>query len=491
MKTHQPASTSKTRDSGTSIPRQTIKTLGYTALLTLSLTLGMHYAQAASLQNNPIYGFQESQSEYERLDAALAPIALYPDTLLTHIFIASTYPLEVIEAARFIQQHDKFDVDDYERNGLDQATIEAIQEDALDFGWDASVIALTAFPDILNNMSDDLGWLSDLGEAFENDQERVLQRVQHLRDLAYNQGNLQNDEQIEVVVEREQQQQVIVIQPRRHDVVYVPYYDVASIYGPSWSVSYSYRWSRPYYARHYRHRHVYFSPAAYIGTRLLFGGIHWSHRYVSINRDWSYRKARHYHYNNPRHKRVYHKEYQRWTPKARHTRHVERKKYAGVKKVHRSFGKSKWVTNKHSEFAKVKSKHRYVGDKTKTLRHNKQNVLRKPINKTRKNGNYKTQPYKNTQKQRNFKSEKQVNNNKRSNDVYKRTPIKKSNTIKRTPIQKSSEKRTSVQRSTIQRSAPKQVQRQTQKRSAPKSKSSNRSNRPTQQKRNNSKSHKR
>ena len=69
MKTHQPAPTSKTRDSGVRIPRQTIKTLGYTALLTLSLTLGMHYAQAASLQNNPIYAFKKAKA-MGPLDAA-------------------------------------------------------------------------------------------------------------------------------------------------------------------------------------------------------------------------------------------------------------------------------------------------------------------------------------------------------------------------------------------------------------------------------------
>jgi hypothetical protein len=324
-----------------------IKTIGYTALLTMSLTIGLHYSQATALQSNSVYGFQkvQSQNDYEQIDAALAPIALYPDSLLTHILIASTYPLEVIEAARFIQQHPKFDLSDYEKNGLDQDKIEAIQEDALTYGWDASVIALTAFPDILNNMSDDLGWLSDLGDAFEQNQELVLSRVQKLRELAYDQGNLQNDEQVQVVIESEQNTRVIVIQPRRHELVYVPYYDTSVIYGPSWHVTSSYRWSRPYYARHYRHNSIYFTPAAYIGSRLLFGGIHWGNHHISINRDWSYQKARHYNYTDTRYKRVHHKEYQRWTPEKSQTRRVERQKYAGNKATHNT-----WVTNKHSEF---------------------------------------------------------------------------------------------------------------------------------------------
>jgi hypothetical protein len=357
MNTNQKVTTNKLRLSASAI-----KNIGYTALLTMSLTLGMHYAQSTPLQSNNVYGFQksQSQSDYEQIDAALAPIALYPDSLLTHILIASTYPLEVIEAARFIQQHPKFDLDDYEKNGLGKDTIEAIQEDALEYGWDASVIALTAFPDILNNMSDDLGWLSDLGNAFENNQELVLSRVQKLRELAYDQGNLQNDEQVEVVVEHEQNTRVIVIQPRRHELVYVPYYDTAIIYGPSWHVTSSYRWSRPYYARHYRHNYVYFTPAAYIGSRLLFGGIHWGNRHISINRDWSYRQARHYNYTNTRYKRVHHKEYQRWAPTKRHTRHVERQKYAGNNSTHSAYKRNAWVTNKHSEFESARNSNRKI-----------------------------------------------------------------------------------------------------------------------------------
>jgi hypothetical protein len=357
MNANQKVTTNKPR-----VSASVIKTLGYTALLTVSLTVGMHYAQATSLQSNKVYGFQksQSQSEYDQIDSALAPIALYPDSLLTHILIASTYPLEVIEAARFIQQHPKFDLNDYEKNGLDKNTIEAIQEDALEYGWDASVIALTAFPDILNNMSDDLGWLSDLGDAFKNDQELVLSRVQKLRELAYEQGNLKNDDQVEIVVEREQNTRVIIIQPRRHEFVYVPYYDSAVIYGPSWHVSSSYRWSRPYYARHYRHKHVYFAPAAYIGSRLLFGGINWGNHYISINRNWSYRKAHSYHYKNTQYKRVHHKEYQRWTPVKRHTRHIERQKYAGNKSTHSAYKRNAWVTNRHSEFEKVRSSDRRI-----------------------------------------------------------------------------------------------------------------------------------
>jgi hypothetical protein len=438
MKTNQTTVKRKAR-----LSASTIKTIGYTALLTLSLTIGMHYAQAKPLQSGNVYGYKQNQNQYDRIDAALAPIALYPDSLLTHIFIASTYPLEVIEAARFIQQHPSFDIDDYQENGLSKAAIESIQEDALDYGWDASVVALTAFPDILNNMSDDLGWLSDLGEAFENDQELVLQRVQALRELAYDQGNLQNDDQVEVVVEQAQNQRVIVIEPRRQEVVYVPYYDTTVVYGPSWHVSASYRWTRPYYARHYRHRHVYFSPAAYIGHRLLFGGIHWSNRHVSINRDWSYRGARHYRYVDTRYKRVKHKSYQRWSPVKRATRHIERKKYAGTKKAHRVHDKNKWVTSKHREFKQVRANNREFGTKR-----SKGEVKQKLYRNKETKRQYQTKPM-TVDKQlrannRNFKQEKQVSVNRNTKSAIKRTQV---------------EKKTVVQRSTIKRSTQKQVQR--------------------------------
>jgi hypothetical protein len=439
MKTNQSTMKRKAKLSAT-----TIKTIGYTALLTLSLTIGMHYAQAKPLQSNKVYGYKQSQNEYDRIDAALAPIALYPDSLLTHIFIASTYPLEVIEAARFIQQHPKFDIDDFQENGLNKDLIEVIQEDALDYGWDASVIALTAFPDILNNMSDDLGWLSDLGEAFENDQELVLQRVQALRELAYDQGNLQNDDQVEVVVERAQNQRVIVIEPRRQEVVYVPYYDTAVIYGPSWHVSTSYRWTRPYYARHYRHRHVYFSPAAYIGHRLLFGGIHWSNRHVSINRDWSYRGARHYRYVDTRYKRVKHKSYQRWSPVKRATRHVERKKYAGTKKVHRVNDKNKWINSKHREFKQVRANKRELGTKRSAGEERK-----KLYRKRETNHQYQAKPKRVDKQQkannRNFKQEKQVRVDRKTKSAIQRTKVQKKTVVKRSEIKRSTQKQ--VQRS--------------------------------------------
>lgn len=413
MKTNQKETTRKFK-----LSTRALKAIAYTALVTVSLTVGMHLAQASSLQSNKVYGFQQSQAQndYDQLDAALAPIALYPDSLLTHILIASTYPLEVIEAARFIQQHPKFDGDDYKEKGLSKNAIEAIQEDALEYGWDASVVALTAFPDILNNMSDDLGWLSDLGDAFENDQELVLSRVQKLRELAYDQGNLQDDDQVEIVVEREKNTRIIVIQPRRHEVVYVPYYDSAYVYGPSWHVVSSYRWSRPYYARHHRHSYVYFSPGAYIGTRLLFGGIHWTNHHISVNRDWSYRNAHNYSFRNTQYKRVNHQEYQRWDRVKRQTRHTERQRYAGKSNSHNANQGSKWVTNKHSEFAKVRSSER----KLTRSEDGQSRALSRPVNRD-------------TQKQKlHRKTDKSVS---REDKPAQRTEVKRS-AVKKTDIQR-------------------------------------------------------
>src|SRR5690625_3640906 len=101
----------------------------------------------------------------------LAPIALYPDTVLSHLLIAATYPLEVVQAERWTQRHP----------GLQGAEAVAAVEDE---DWDPSVKAMVAFPHILERMSEDLNWTQDLGDAFLLDEERVLFGIQELRQRA-------------------------------------------------------------------------------------------------------------------------------------------------------------------------------------------------------------------------------------------------------------------------------------------------------------------
>ena len=122
------------------------------------------------------------------LDRILAPIALYPDTLLSHIFVASTYPLELVQAARWRNQN----ADLSEQEALNQAENQ---------GWDPSVHALIPFTDLLNTLSEDLDWLQQLGDAFLLNEDQVLSSVQSLRKKAYAQGSLEDNEYIEVVEE--------------------------------------------------------------------------------------------------------------------------------------------------------------------------------------------------------------------------------------------------------------------------------------------------
>jgi hypothetical protein len=149
------------------------------------------------------------------LDALLAPIALYPDQLLAQILMASTYPLEIVTAARFVQQNPSLTGD-----VLDQAL--------RDKNWDPSVLSLTAYPQVLLMMNDRLDWTQQLGDAFLANQQQVMDTVQTLRNKAQAAGNLQSTPQQTVM----DQGGLIDIEPAQPQYVYVPVYDPRVIYGP-------------------------------------------------------------------------------------------------------------------------------------------------------------------------------------------------------------------------------------------------------------------
>jgi hypothetical protein len=150
------------------------------------------------------------------LDALLAPIALYPDQLLAQILMASTYPLQVVTAARFVQQNPSLTGD-----ALDQALRNE--------NWDPSVISLAAYPQVLSMMNDRLDWTQRLGNAFLANQQQVMDTVQALRSRAEAAGNLQSTPQQTVM----NQGGFIDIEPAQPQYVYVPVYDPRVIYG-SW-----------------------------------------------------------------------------------------------------------------------------------------------------------------------------------------------------------------------------------------------------------------
>lgn len=206
-----------------------------------------------------------SEAEFAQL---LAPIALYPDSLLTHILIASTYPLEVIEAQRWAEKEQVNDQTDY--NDL-----------LKDKKWDPSVKALVPFDKVLNQLSIELSWTKKLGDAFLNDEEGVLDAIQKLRLKAKKSGNLENIDKMEVTYEQDN----IVLVSSEPDIVYVPVYNTKVIYG-SWPW-YQYPpicWPYPTTYPTAYYGGVYWYKPVTIQVNYYFNAFHWYNRHlVTIN----------------------------------------------------------------------------------------------------------------------------------------------------------------------------------------------------------------
>jgi Protein of unknown function (DUF3300) len=150
----------------------------------------------------------------DQLQRLVAPIALYPDSLVAQVLAASTFPEQVVEADRWVQAHP-----DLKGNDLGQAVDQQ--------PWDPSIKALAAFPSVLGNMDKNLSWTSSLGDAYYNQQSDVMDAVQFMRQKAEQAGNLKTTPQQNV----QNQGSTIEIVPANPDVVYVPAYDPWQIYG--------------------------------------------------------------------------------------------------------------------------------------------------------------------------------------------------------------------------------------------------------------------
>ncbi len=155
-----------------------------------------------------------AQQTPEQLQQLVAPIALYPDSLVAQILAASTFPDEVVEADRWVQAHP-----DVKGEALGQAVDQQ--------PWDPSVKALAAFPSVLGNMDKNLSWTSSLGDAYYNQQQDVMDAVQVMRRKAEQAGNLKDTPQQVVRDEGSD----IDIEPAQPDVVYVPAYNPWLVYG--------------------------------------------------------------------------------------------------------------------------------------------------------------------------------------------------------------------------------------------------------------------
>lgn len=215
-------------------------------------------AQAASAEGKTF-----SQQD---LDTILAPVALYPDALLAQILMASTYPLEVVEAARWAKANPSV---------KDKALQDAMEKQS----WDPSVKALTAVPQVLELMSEKIDWMQKLGDAFLADQKEVMATVQGLRAKAASAGNLKSSPEVAVKTEQVENKTVYVIEPAKPEVVYVPTYNPATVYGSWWYPYPPYSMYPPGYAYA---PGLAFATGVVVGAA-IWGNMNWGGNNVNIN----------------------------------------------------------------------------------------------------------------------------------------------------------------------------------------------------------------
>jgi hypothetical protein len=203
----------------------------------------------------------------DQLEQLVAPIALYPDALLLQILMAATYPLEIVEADRFVTKNPEL-------------TGEALDKALLEQDWDPSVKSLCALPSVLTQMSENLDWTQDLGDAFLGQQNELMDTVQRMRAKAHEAGNLQTSEQ-QVVTQQEDK--IIVIESPDPEVVYVPTYSSTVVYGPSWGYP-SYYYPPMYYPPPVGYGMVAFGAGVVVGAA-LWGNCRWGWGGTNINID--------------------------------------------------------------------------------------------------------------------------------------------------------------------------------------------------------------
>jgi len=153
----------------------------------------------------------------EQLEQIVAPIALHPDTIIAQILMASTYPLEIVEAARWVQKNSSL-------KG------KALEDALKNQDWDPTVKVICGLPTVLKQMNDNLDWTQDLGDAFLGQKKELMDTVQKMRQKALEAGTLKSTEEQKVTEEGD----IIIIQSANPEVIYVPTYSPTVVYGSSW-----------------------------------------------------------------------------------------------------------------------------------------------------------------------------------------------------------------------------------------------------------------
>ena len=254
------------------------------------------FVAMAQTPSSPAPASTQQVLKFEELDALIAPIALYPDTLLAQVLMASTYPLEVVQADRWAIENKKLKADELKAATDKQA-------------WDESVKALVATPSVLTMMSTKLDWTQKLGDAVLAQQADVMDSIQRLRAKAQANNKLSSTKEQKVTVKQEQNKQVIVIEPTAPETVYVPYYNPDTVYGG---------WPYPAYPPYYFPPPAYI-PGAIIATGIAFGagyalgrwasggnywggGLNWGNNNININRSVNINNIGNNWQHNPTHR---------------------------------------------------------------------------------------------------------------------------------------------------------------------------------------------
>ena len=223
------------------------------AILLTVLLLGSGVLLA---QDQPAQPPPDQSLSPDQLNDLVAPIALYPDPLLSQVLVATTYPLEVVQAYQWVQKNP----------GISgPAVTQAAQEQ----NWDASVQALVVFPDVLKRLNDDVAWTTNLGNAFLAQQQDVMDAVQRMRQKAQQAGKLQSTPQLNVVSGNDAGAPYIEIEPANPEVIYVPVYDPVWIWGPPMWYPYPHWW---WPQRSFLTGGLYFGFGGPIDMGLYFGG---------------------------------------------------------------------------------------------------------------------------------------------------------------------------------------------------------------------------
>jgi hypothetical protein len=211
----------------------------------------------------PAAGFSAAE-----LDELVAPIALYPDELLAVALPAATYPLQIVQAARFLEKRKS------------EPDLEPDED------WDESILALLNYPEVIDLMNQDLDWTWKLGEAVADQQGDVLDAIQVFRAKVDGAGNLESNDKVTVVKETQENQQIIVIESSSPEVIYVPTYEPSTVVVQQ-TTPYPYYYSSPY-PYYYRPAAAFWTGmfvGAAIGWGLSWGWRGWGGSSIDVNRN--------------------------------------------------------------------------------------------------------------------------------------------------------------------------------------------------------------